>query len=680
MRVVPKIGIFWRQGQASIPLKGHPGPHGRRLRLVLFGLGLLAILCGSLVTAGPASASTPWTVTSSPNLGSNQNNGLEAVSCPDATHCVAVGSYNGPTSQTLVETLSGGTWIVTPSPDQGTNQANALFGVSCSDAAHCVAVGEYSNGTAHQTLVETLSGGTWTITPSPDQGSNRANVLFGVSCSDAADCVAVGGYNNGTAGQTLVETLSGGTWTITPSPSQGTNRQNDLNGVSCSDVADCVAVGDYDSGTAGQTLVETLSGGTWTITPSPDQGTNQDNALLGVSCLDAANCVAAGEYSNGTVDQTLVETLSVGTWTVIPSPNQGTSQNNDLFGVSCSDAANCVAAGEYSNGTVDQTLVETLSGGTWTITPSPDQGTNQYNDLLGVSCSDEVHCSAVGDYSNGTVDQTLVLSGSVTQGGYDLAGSDGGVFVFPVGQSAGFFGSLPGLGVHVNNVVGIVPTNNDHGYDLVGTDGGVFVFPTGQASGFFGSLPGLGVHVNNVVGIVPTNNDDGYDLVGTDGGVFVFPIGQSSGFFGSLPGLGVQVNNIVGIVASPDGQGYFLVGRDGGVFTFGDAPFLGSLPQLGTHVSNITGIASTTDGRGYWVVGTNGAVYAFGDATKFGDLPGLGINVSNIVSLVPTPDAKGYFLIGSDGGTFAFGDAVSQGSLPGLGVSVNNVVGAVPTG
>ena len=28
--------------------------------------------------------------------------------------------------------------------------------------------------------------------------------------------------------------------------------------------------------------------------------------------------------------------------------------------------------------------------------------------------------------------------------GYDLAGSDGGVFVFPTGQSQGFFGSLPG--------------------------------------------------------------------------------------------------------------------------------------------------------------------------------------------------------------------------------------------
>jgi|GEM_PF-5116957 len=266
-----------------------------------------------------------------------------------------------------------------------------------------------------------------------------------------------------------------------------------------------------------------------------------------------------------------------------------------------------------------------------------------------------------------------------TPPGYDLAGSDGGVFVFPVGSSSGFFGSLPALGVHVNNVVGMVPTNNFMGYDLVGSDGGVFVFPVGLISGFYGSLPLIKVTVNNVVGIVPTNMDTGYDLVGSDGGVFVFPTGQLSGFFGSLPGLGVHVNNIVGIVASPDGGGYFLVGKDGGVFPFGDAPFLGSLPSLGISVNNIVGIASTPDGQGYWVVGSDGSVYAFGDAVSYGSLPALGVTVSNIVSIVPTPDAGGYWLIGTDGGVFSFGDANSLGSLPGLGVHVNNIVGAVPT-
>jgi hypothetical protein len=49
--------------------------------------------------------------------------------------------------------------------------------------------------------------------------------------------------------------------------------------------------------------------------------------------------------------------------------------------------------------------------------------------------------------------------------------------------------------------VGIVVSHDSQGYNLIGSDGGVFSF--GDAINI-GSLPGLGVHVNNVVGAVPT--------------------------------------------------------------------------------------------------------------------------------------------------------------------------------
>ena len=114
--------------------------------------------------------------------------------------------------------------------------------------------------------------------------------------------------------------------------------------------------------------------------------------------------------------------------------------------------------------------------------------------------------------------------------------------------------------------MGIVPTDNFNGYDLVGNDGGVFVFPVGQSSGFFGSLPGMGVHVNDIVGIVATPGGGGYFLVGKDGGVFTF---GDAPFFGSLPGIGVSVSNITGIASTPDGNGYYLVGADGAVYAFG---------------------------------------------------------------------------------------------------------------
>jgi hypothetical protein len=209
------------------------------------------------------------------------------------------------------------------------------------------------------------------------------------------------------------------------------------------------------------------------------------------------------------------------------------------------------------------------------------------------------------------------------------------------------------------------------GYDLVGRDGGVFVFPTGAGGGFYGSLPGIGVHVNNIVGIVPTTDDKGYYLVGKDGGVFAF---GDAAFENSLPGMGVHVDNIVGIAATSDDLGYWLVSATGTVYSLGDAKNFGV-----TNTGPTTAIAATASGTGYWLLGPNGSVTPFGDAGSYGSLPGDGVKVSNIVSMVPTSDGQGYLMIGSDGGTFAFGNAVYQGSLPGIGVHVNNIVGAVPT-
>jgi subtilase family serine protease len=258
--------------------------------------------------------------------------------------------------------------------------------------------------------------------------------------------------------------------------------------------------------------------------------------------------------------------------------------------------------------------------------------------------------------------------GPAPRSGYWMIGNDGGVFAF---GDAGFVGSLPGLGVHVNNIVGAVPTADGRGYWMIGRDGGVFAF--GDA-GYVGSLPGLGVHVTNVVGAVPTADGRGYWMIGSDGGVFAF---GDAGFVGSLPGLGVHVNNIVGAVPTADGRGYWMIGRDGGVFAFGDAGFVGSLPGLGVHINNIVGAVPTADGRGYWMIGRDGGVFAFGDAGYVGSLPGLGVHINNIVGAVPTADGRGYWMVGSDGGVFAFGDAGFVGSLPGLGVAVHNVVGFV---
>ncbi|HEY5025948.1 MAG TPA: hypothetical protein VII76_13300, partial [Acidimicrobiales bacterium] len=66
-------------------------------------------------------------------------------------------------------------------------------------------------------------------------------------------------------------------------------------------------------------------------------------------------------------------------------------------------------------------------------------------------------------------------------------------------------------------------------------------------AGFYGSLPGLGVKVTSIVGMAPSPTELGYWLAGADGGVFAF---GDAGFYGSLPGLGIKVVNIVSLAIS----------------------------------------------------------------------------------------------------------------------------------
>ena len=63
----------------------------------------------------------------------------------------------------------------------------------------------------------------------------------------------------------------------------------------------------------------------WVVVPSPSPG-NTIDSLNGVSCVSASSCVAVGSNWKA-VAQTLVESWDGSNWTVVASPNQGTSDN-----------------------------------------------------------------------------------------------------------------------------------------------------------------------------------------------------------------------------------------------------------------------------------------------------------------------------------------------------------------
>jgi hypothetical protein len=100
----------------------------------------------------------------------------------------------------------------------------------------------------------------------------------------------------------------------------------------------------------------------------------------------ACSARSVGAYNTASnVVQTLVESWNGTTWSIIPSPNQGTATNY-LSTVSCSSSISCVAAGFYFNASsVEQTLVEGWNGSSWAIIASPNRGTGN-NELKGASC------------------------------------------------------------------------------------------------------------------------------------------------------------------------------------------------------------------------------------------------------------------------------------------------------
>jgi len=314
-------------------------------------------------------------------------------------------------------TAGSATWSIVPSPNTSASLNNSFYGMSCKGAKACEAVGYYTNSSgADQTLVERWNGTSWSIVSSPNSGTNLNNYLFGVSCTNAKACEAVGYYTNSSGiDQTLIERWNGTSWSIVSSPNMGGNDY--LNAVSCTGGSACEGVGYYFTPPGSgidQTLVERWNGTSWSIVFSPDVSASPPggaNSLFGVACTSTSACTAVGAYLNSSdVYQTLVERWNGTSWSIVASPNSG-SAGNVLYGVSCTGTKACTAVGG-SNLPNDLTLVETWNGTKWSIVTSSDalNGTNFL--LRGDSCVSTSVCTAVGRYDNASgYQQTLIETG-----------------------------------------------------------------------------------------------------------------------------------------------------------------------------------------------------------------------------------------------------------------------------
>ena len=194
------------------------------------------------------------------------------------------------------------------------------------------------------------------------------------------------------------------------------------------------------------------------------------------------------------------------------------------------------------------------------------------------------------------------------------------------------------------------------------------MFSFGDA-GFYGSIPGLGLHPAGsglpnslnapVVGMVPTTDGRGYFMVASDGGVFAF---GDARFEGSCPGIGGCSGAAVAVVPDATGNGYWIVTQTGNVYTFGDARYFGGPGSDGAQVMSAV---RTWDGGGYWILRADGTVDAFGDAVGHAGPTGYVGGFNPATAIFTDSDSGGYWVADAEGAVFSYGDAPFDGSMSG---------------
>ena len=403
---------------------GHPDPRAAALAHILrHGLGPAGLPGAGHPGAGLPASALPGGGRDLPQPGSASM--LNNVFCTSSSNCWAVGTYRPVTEADLNEVLhwNGSTWTqaAAPSPaGSADGSLSILFGVRCAAVSDCWAVGVYAvSGGADLDQALHWNGTKWSLMPTPTPGgslSGDVNELFDVGCTSSSSCWAAGRYGTQSGGVVLLNQLlhwNGKKWSLTSVPEPGGTAAGDinaLNGVRCTSVSNCLAVGSY--GTTSIMLNEALhwNGTAWSQVTAPSPGGNSSDGafseLDSVACSSATNCWAVGSYGTFAPPETFLNQAlhwNGAAWSLITTPEPagtGSGASQELVGAACRTATNCWAVGNYTISTgaiLDQALH--WDGGAWSLADTPEPGgaaDGDINTLGAVRCNSATDCWAVG--------------------------------------------------------------------------------------------------------------------------------------------------------------------------------------------------------------------------------------------------------------------------------------------
>ncbi len=660
-------------------------------------------------------------------------NGLDGISCPTSSRCVAVGAQMGQPQDeqepSAVRTTNGGrSWSFLTMPASVFTSARAnLKGVSCGSSSDCVAV-----GLGGLVITTTDFGSSWKVAT-----SGTTKELTGASCPTATTCFAVG------YGGTVLKSTDGGTsWSAETSP-----NGNDLYAVSCPTRSACVA-----TGSSGTVIATTDGGSSW----SPQTSTvNQD--LWGVSCASTTSCVAAG--ASGAI----VYTTDGGTlWAAGTSGSTAT-----IPSIACYSTSGCVAGTSHVNSTTGADVLYTTDGGKSWGMKEPRTLVRKLGTTGGdsISCPAPTQCFAVGGAGpiNGgagadVIFETLdgihwfqVYQGAAGTGalhaiscastsdcivtGYEKTANTGVILATTNGgvtwksQTSGTSEKLWGVSCPAVSTCFIL---GNAGTILHTTDGGAVW--TAQASGASDPLYGVSCPTTSVCVVVGerstvlhTSNGGstwvpqtspvttnlhgvschdtlhcvitGFPSSGNVAGILYTTDGGTT-WKQPSPAISVPTNETWGLPSvscrndsdctATGGTGFDAPGHpplilsttDGGAQWKRDVPPSRahgtpgvSCTKYGCWATGFGGaiVSSFTPPLGYWIAGSNGAVAHFHASSGFGSPR----KVSDVVGIAATPDGGGYWLAGRNGAVFHFGGAKYYGSA--RTSKVDDIVGIATT-
>jgi hypothetical protein len=380
--------------------------HAGRARGLTFVrvVGIVALIAGVVVSAAATSSATPrWSVVPTVSPRGAPNGQLSAVSCSSPSDCFAVGTDG---SGSFIERWNGTSWsiVASPSPSQIFVE---LLGVSCTSPTSCVAVGDAEVGTpttlTSKTLIERWNGTKWSIVASPTPDGASTVILDGVSCSNATDCLAVGYSSNSSINATvftaspIAEHWDGTSWSLQSVPSPNDSIETELVGVSCPTATTCFAAGGYEAAASGGAILEQWNGTDWSIVASADSA----NAVTSRARVRVRHTTDFARVRRVVSDASPYAGVPVGIGIF------GFATTPGLDSVSCVSVTSCVAVGASFAGA----LVERWDGTSWTVVDSPTPAGSVGASLDGVSCASATDCSAVG------ASQVATVLGNITEVG-----------------------------------------------------------------------------------------------------------------------------------------------------------------------------------------------------------------------------------------------------------------------